>query len=174
MKKGNNTFISDKARIINSENLTIGHNCKIDDNCLIICKSKVKIGNYVHIGTNSILRAHKNITIKDYALISSFTDIYTESNYLNDNSFSHPLFMKKSSSNKALSKELIIEKYSQLGSHSVILPGAKIEEGAIVGALTLINFKTKKWTIYHGNPAKIIGTRNGKLIQKYFNKNNVE
>lgn len=170
MKIGNNTIISNKARIINPKNLIIGHNCKIDDNCLIICVSKVKIGNYVHIGPNSILRAHNNIKIKDYALISSFTDIYTESNYLNDNSFSHPLFMKKSLFNKAFSKELIIGKYSQLGSHSVILPGAKIEEGAIIGALTLVNFKTKKWTIYHGNPAKIIGKRNGKLIKKYFNK----
>lgn len=159
MKLGNKSVVSDKAKIVFPENLLIGDNCRIDDNCLIICKEKVVIGNFVHIGPNSIIRAHQKISIGDYSLISSFADIYTEINYLNDGSFSHPLYKKKNSKNKPLSDKLKIGKFSQIGSHSVILPGAYIGEGVIVGALTLINFKTKNWSIYHGNPAKYLGKR---------------
>ena len=61
---------------------------------------------------------------------------------------------------------LLIEKYSFIGSHRVILPGASLGEGTSVGALTLINFKTKSWNIYNGNPARNLGERNKKLIKK--------
>lgn len=170
MKLGNKSVVSDKAKIVFPENLLIGNNCRIDDNCLIICKEKVVIGNFVHIGPNSIIRAHQKISIGDYSLISSFADIYTEINYLNDGSFSHPLYKKKNSKNKPLSDKLKIGKFSQIGSHSVILPGAYIGEGVIVGALTLINFKTKNWSIYHGNPAKYLGKREREKSTFFYKK----
>jgi len=166
---GKNSFISNKTKVIFPENLVIGNNCRIDDNCILICKKKIIIGNYVHVAPNSIIRAHKEIFISDFTLISSFCDIYTSiDNIGTGKDISHPLFKKNNKHNKPNSSSLKIGKYCQLGSHSVVLPGAELSEGSIVGGLTLINFKTKKWHVYLGNPARLMGVRDKSKVIKFF------
>ena len=161
----NNNFISSSVKIVNPKNLVLGKNIRIDDGVILICQKKMIIESNVHIGPYCVIRSHEKLKIGKFSLISSFVDIFTAIDRVNDQfKLSHSMSKKKNF--KDIRKPIVIEKYSFIGSHSVILPGASLGEGTSVGALTLINFKTKSWNIYNGNPARNLGERNKKLIKK--------
>ena len=63
-----------------------------------------------------------------------------------------------------------MEKFTGIGSNSIILPNVTISEGAVVGALSMVptNSILKPWTIYAGVPAKSVGKRNKEKILKQF------
>lgn len=63
--------------------------------------------------------------------------------------------------------EVIIKKYSQIGTHCVIFPNVIIDEGCIVGAMTLVNKSLNKWSIYIGQPAKYLKERKSKLLDLF-------
>jgi galactoside O-acetyltransferase len=45
------------------------------------------------------------------------------------------------------------EKYSIIGSGSIVLPGVTVYEGAVIGAMSLVTKDVKAWTINVGIPA---------------------
>lgn len=57
---------------------------------------------------------------------------------------------------------VIIEDDVWIGSRVTILPGVKIGRGSVVGAAAVVTKDVEPFTIVGGNPAKIIGRRNGK------------
>ena len=57
------------------------------------------------------------------------------------------------------SKKIVLEKDSCVGTGSVLLPGAYIGEGAVVGANTVVKKKIAPYDIVAGSPARIIGKR---------------
>ena len=46
-----------------------------------------------------------------------------------------------------------------IGQNAVILPGVNIEDGAIIGANSIVGTKVVPYTIVAGNPAKVIRKR---------------
>lgn len=46
-----------------------------------------------------------------------------------------------------------------IGQNAVILPGVNIEDGAIIGANSVVGTKVASYTIVAGNPAKVIRKR---------------
>lgn len=52
-----------------------------------------------------------------------------------------------------------------VGSGSVLLPGAILEQGVAVGALTLIHKRCDTFGIYAGNPARRIKERKRDLLE---------
>ena len=46
-----------------------------------------------------------------------------------------------------------------IGQNAVILPGVNIEDGAIIGANSVVGTKVAPYTIVAGNPAKVIRKR---------------
>ena len=53
-----------------------------------------------------------------------------------------------------------------IGSGTVILPGVRIEEGAAVGALSLVTKSVPGWKIYCGTPAKFLKNRSKALLEQ--------
>jgi galactoside O-acetyltransferase len=49
---------------------------------------------------------------------------------------------------------VLLGKYSQVGANSVLLPSARLGQGAVLGALSLLKEETDEWTIYAGIPKK--------------------
>lgn len=50
-----------------------------------------------------------------------------------------------------------IGRYAFVGTCSVLMPGAEIGEGAIVGAGTVVRGKVEPWKIVIGSPAQVVG-----------------
>lgn len=61
--------------------------------------------------------------------------------------------------------DVFLGRHVIVGSGSVILPGVTIEEGAAIGALTLVNKNCEAFGIYMGNPARRISERKRDLLE---------
>ena len=57
-------------------------------------------------------------------------------------------------------KDVVIEDFVWIGSRVTILPGAKIGEGAIIGAGAVVAGEIPPYAIAGGNPARVIKYRN--------------
>ena len=61
--------------------------------------------------------------------------------------------------------KVVINKYVNVGSNTVIMPNLSIGEGSVVGALSFVNKSLKPWGIYFGTPVKRIGERKRNVIE---------
>lgn len=53
---------------------------------------------------------------------------------------------------------VVIQDYAAIVTMSVLLPGAIIAEGCLIGAHSSVKGETEKHCIYVGNPAKNVGS----------------
>jgi len=123
---GNDTFIQFPVRFEGPKNISIGNN--------------VSINAFVHMW------GHGTINIGDDCLIASHVSI---------NSVTHNPEVLPYKSN-IVTKEVNIGKNVWIGSHSVILPGVKIGDNAIIGAGAVVNKDVPANVTVAGVPAKII------------------
>ena len=147
---GKNVLISKKASIIQANKMIIGDNTRIDDFALLY--GSINIGKNVHITPMCLIGAGStNIVIEDYCTLAYGVKVFSQSDdYING-------FMTGSTVNKKLKndthKKVILEKHVIIGTNTVILPGCIIREGSSIGAMSLVNNSTKKWSLYFGIPA---------------------
>ena len=130
------------------EGLTTGHRVTV--------RELVRAGKNLQIGTLSDLqghceigdyvRFHSNVHIGQHSKIGNFVWIFPYVVLTND---PHP------PSNTMLG--VTVEDYALIATMSVILPGAVIAEGCLIGAHSSVKGKTEKHSIYVGSPAKSVG-----------------
>jgi galactoside O-acetyltransferase len=165
IKCGKNCMIHSTVNISNFKNIILGDNVRIDAFCNIISSKKIFIGSYVHVASYVILYANKkSIKLDKLCGISAGVQIYSHTDDYLGNSFFGP-FNKKRNSGK--SKNILVGKYSIIGSNSIILPGSIIPEGVSVGALSLVSHKLKPWGVYKGNPAVFILPRKKIFLRNF-------
>lgn len=68
--------------------------------------------------------------------------------------------------NIGLLQKTVIGKNVWIGARSIICPGVKIDDGAIVAMGSVVTKSVSKCAIVGGNPAKIIGWRDKELYDK--------
>ena len=98
-----------------------------------------EIGDYV--------RTHSNVHIGQHSKIGNFVWLFPYVVLTND---PHP------PSN--VMQGVIISDYAVIATMSVVLPGAVISEGCLIGAHSSVSGRTEPDMIYSGNPAKKIAT----------------
>ena len=54
---------------------------------------------------------------------------------------------------------IVVGSQAFLGARSLILPGVTIGPGAVIGAGAVVSRDAEPWSIYVGNPAKKVGSR---------------
>lgn len=59
-----------------------------------------------------------------------------------------------------ITSSIEIDENVWIGGNVILLPGAQLQEGVIVGAGAVIAKKIPAYSIVIGNPCKVIGTRN--------------
>ncbi|MFB0924811.1 MAG: acetyltransferase [Vicingaceae bacterium] len=141
------------------EGFTTGFNCRIDaypakdhKNVINIGKN-VQINDYVHIG------AIESINIGDNVLIASkvFISDHNHGKYNGENQDSPNT---KPLERALYSKPIVIEKNVWLGEFVSVLPGVRIGQGSIIGAMSVVNKDIPPYSISVGTPAKVIKTFN--------------
>jgi len=128
---GNNTDIGPTVRFGNyPQNIFIGNHCSLG------------VENHIYAGPNS------KIIIGNGTMIGPLVFMTTE-----------PFSMTKENPDSAHSGhegDIIIGENVRIGTHSILLPGIKIGDGASIGAGSVVTKDIPEKTIYAGNPAKLI------------------
>lgn len=159
---GNNVLISRKASIYGANKIVIGNNVRIDDFCIL--SGRITFGNNIHLAAYSAMYGGEaGIIIHDFANISSRVCIYAISDDYSGRTMTNPTIPEKYK--HIQNEKVIIGKHVIIGSGSTVLPGVTIEEGAALGAMTMLKYSTKPWTIYVGVPAKELKERKRELLE---------
>ncbi len=159
---GDSVLISKKASIYGASRISIGNNVRIDDFCII----------------------SGNVTIKDNVHISAYTGLYGGGEIIIGNNSGCSQRCTLISASDDFSGEymigavipdqftnvtygsIILEDYTQLGANTVVLPNVTIHEGAVVGAMSLVNRDLDEWTINYGVPCQYKKERKKDLLEK--------
>lgn len=159
-KIGKNVLISRFVQFYDEENIEIGNNVRIDDFCIL--SGKIKLGDYIHISAYNALYGRCGIEMDDYSGLSPRCTVFSATDDFTGDFLIGPM-VKKEFTN-VISGSVSIGKYCQIGSGSIILPGIKINEGAVSGAMSLINKNLEEWTINKGIPVRFYKKRSNRLL----------
>lgn len=161
---GENVLISECASIYNPGNIALGNNLRIDDFCVLSAGDEgIEIGNYIHLGVGVTLIGRGAIRLEDFSNLSSRVAVYSSSDDYSGATLTNPMVPEEY---KAVIHEPVrIGRHVIIGSGAVILPGVVLEEGAAVGALSLVTHDCRTFGIYAGAPAKFIKERKRDLLE---------
>jgi galactoside O-acetyltransferase len=160
---GANVSISDRASFYNCAGISIGNNVRIDDFCVFSAGvGGIYIGDHVHVGVFSLLIGAGRITLSDFCNISSRVSIYSSTDDHSGATMTNPTVPAEFTGVKHA--EVFLGKHVLVFGGCVILPGVRLEEGAVVGALSLIKINCEAFGIYAGNPARRIKERKRDLL----------
>ena len=163
-KVGSNVLLSDKSSYYNCPNIEIGNNVRIDDFCVLSAGSGgIFIGRNIHIAVYSLLIGGGKIVLSDFSGLSSRVSIYSSNDDYSGIAMTNPTIPNEFTN--VTHADVIIGKHVIIGSGSIILPGVAIEEGAAIGALSLVKKDCQAFTTYAGYPLKRIGERSNKLLE---------
>lgn len=153
---GRHVYFKERVDISICDNgkLDIGDNSFLHAQCwLLLTKPHphLKIGSWVFIGRNSIIAAKNNISIGDYTVIAPQCYIIDH-----EHGFSSKDLILNQTSNI---KSITIGKDCYIGAKTVVLGGARIGDGAILGAGSIVTKEIPSGEIWAGNPARFIKHR---------------
>ena len=161
---GENVLISDRASFYNCGKISLGDNVRIDDFCILSAgKGGITIGSYVHIAAYSSLMGNALIKLEDFSGLSSRVSIYSSNDDYSGEYMTNPTVPTKYTN--VSEAAVIVMRHAIVGAGSIILPGVTLNEGACVGALSLVKKDCEAFCTYFGLPAKKIGRRSKQLLE---------
>jgi galactoside O-acetyltransferase len=161
---GKNVSLSDRASFYNCAAISIGDNVRIDDFCVLSAGAGgIKVGNNVHIAVFSSLMGAGAISLADFCNISSRVAIYSSTDDYSGATMTNPTIPPEYTGVEHA--DVWLGKHVIIGTGSVILPGARLEEGVAVGALSLIKGSCPAFGVYAGVPAKRLKERKRDLLE---------
>lgn len=120
----------------------------------------VKIGNWTHIRNwcfveQDVVIGH-NTRIMQFCNITAGASIGSECFFapgvimLNDRKISWP------DTENFFREAPVVEDKVKIGGNATICPGVKLGEGCVIGAGAVVTKNTEPWTVYVGNPARVL------------------
>ena len=127
---GVNVKISRYARIYSPHSICIGDNVRIDDFCIL--SGKITLGSNIHISAYVALYGTNGIILKDYSGISPKSVVYSAMDDFSGDYLVGPIHPDDTTN--VTGGPVVIEKYVQVGSNTVVFPNLTIGEGSVIGA----------------------------------------
>jgi dTDP-4-amino-4,6-dideoxy-D-glucose acyltransferase len=161
---GERVRLSRKASLYGAGGISLGSDVRIDDFAVLAAgEGGVQIGSYVHIAVFCSLQGRARIELGDFSGLSSRVSIYSSSDDYSGQWLTNPTVPADLS--EVTHAEVIVGRHVIVGAGSVILPGAILEQGAAVGALSLVRGRCREFGIYFGSPARKIAERRRDLLE---------
>ena len=158
---GKNVKMSRYARIYSPDKVTIGNNVRIDDFCIL--SGNITLGSNIHISAYVALYGSMGIELEDYTGISPRSTIYSAMDDFGGDYLIGPIHPEGTTN--VTGGKVILKKYSQIGTHCVVFPNLTIDEGAVIGACSLVRSSVAPWGIYAGTPIRFIKHRSNKMLK---------
>lgn len=166
---GKDVKLSRKASIYSPQEISIGDNVRIDDFCIL--SGKITLGSHIHISAYVALYGAMGIVLEDYSGISPKSVVYSAIDDFSGNYLIGPIHPEGTT--KVSGGEVRIGRFVQIGSNTVVFPNLIINEGAVIGACSLVNKDIEEWSINYGIPCKKQRKRKRDLL-KFLTLNNVK
>lgn len=159
---GKNVKISDKVSIYNPELMEFDDHSRVDDFCLL--SGKVKLGRNVHIAAFcNIAGGEMGVDFQDFCGLAYGSHVLTQSDDYTGKALVSPTIPAKYKCE--LKSAVLFKKHALVGTCCVIMPGVTLEEGTVIGAMSLVTKSTEPWSIYVGIPAKKVKERKRDMLQ---------
>ena len=117
-------------------------------------RGELAVGNSCTLA-GPIISTNSRVVIGDYALISfqvvladSFAAVPADRDGERD--------VQTSDASTAPPTTIVVGENVWIGARAVLLPGARIGDGAIIGASTVVDFEVPPDAIVAGNPARVV------------------
>jgi len=156
-----NSKISKLASIeISKKNtkIIIGAFSVIDDFVKIKCAGgeggDIIIGKYVYINSGTVLYSGNGIEIGDNTLIGPNCSIIPV-----NHEFKNKKKLIREQGFQVTKNGVKIENDVWIGANVVILDGAFVRKGSVIGANSLVNSETEAYSISFGSPLRLMGFR---------------
>ncbi len=131
--------------------VTLPHSSSLHGRATIYAPEGIVVGQNCTIGDNCILDGRAGITFGDNVNVGAHVAIYTREHDVDSPDFAE------------VGAPVRIGSYAWLASHSVILPGVTVGEGAVVAAGAVVSRNVAPYTLVGGNPAQVIRERSRDL-----------
>lgn len=166
MIQGVDVVISTVSEFRYSDMVILGNHVSIDFG--FYCSTKLDVGDYVHISPHVSVIGGKNsqCVISDFCFVSTGSRLICASEKFLGDGLVGPLIPAEYR-DQTEAYGLMLERFSGVCANSVVMPGATLAEGSVLGANSLLKTSTEPWTIYAGSPAKPIKKRNSAKIIEY-------
>lgn len=125
-------FINATAKLSSVENIELGGNVYIGVECKLYAEGGIAIGEYTKLGEGCLI-------------------LSTGHNYKSRSRIPYDHI--------GLLRRVEIGKNVWIGCRCIVLGGVRIDDGAIVGAGSVVTKSIPKYAIVAGNPARIVGWR---------------
>lgn len=154
---GENVLIHETVVLVGAEMMRLGSNIRIDPYCVISAGEDLSIGSHVHIAAHVLLSGGAGITLHDFSGISHGAKLLSASDDFSAGMLTGPTVPEDL--RNVQSARIVIGRHAVIGANSVVLPGTLVEDGAMVGALSLARGALEAWKVHAGVPARIVGAR---------------
>ena len=127
--------------------LKVGHDTGLYDGTFFDLgpEGAVEIGNFCTL-VGAIINTNNQVKIGNYSFVAHEVVIADTFDAVPEND--------EKDSDK---KDILIGENVWIGANAILLGGAKIGEGSIIGAAAVVDFEVPPYSIVAGNPAKIKG-----------------
>jgi acetyltransferase-like isoleucine patch superfamily enzyme len=159
-------IVSLNSRIRHPDLFEIGVGSILDDYCYI--STRVRIGRFSHIANNCSIAGGRDrlFALGDFSSISAGVKIWCGSDdYVQDLVCSPSGGQVKEN---LILGDVIFDRYTAVGSNSVIMPDNVIPEGVSIGALSYVppRFKFEPYMVYAGSPIRPLKKRDMVGVQR--------
>lgn len=163
LDKTNAFIIHPFTLLLGGERLSIGENTVIDSFVIINAKDDHVIGDHCHIATGVSILGGGQFHMGNYSGVSAGTRVFTGSDDYSGAGMTGPTIPEEYRSCDR--RGVFIGEHAIVGANCVLLPGTVIEEGAAIGAGSVVKGLVPSWEIYAGAIAKQIGIRDKTVLR---------
>lgn len=161
---GRDVQVSDLAKFYGTSRISLGDEVRIDDFCVLSSgEGGIRLGRNVHIAVFCSLMGKGRITLEDFSGLSSRVSIYSSNDDYSGAAMTNPTL--PSEFTQVIHAEVTLCRHAIVGAGSVILPGVTLEQGAVVGALSLVTRDCAAFGVFGGWPARRIGDRSREMLE---------
>lgn len=163
---GEDVFISKNVEIRRPNLVSVGSHTAIDTG--FYCTVSAEIGDYVHIAPyiTAIGGAKGLWKMNHFSTLAAGSRVICGSDDHLGEGLVGPTIPEPYKDHITYAP-VIFERFANIGTNVVIMPGVTFGEGSVVGSNSLVTKSTEPWTIYIGSPAKPVKIRRRDIILEY-------
>lgn len=163
MITGYDVILGDHVFFKRPELVTIGNHVAIDFG--FYCTTQINLGDYVHISpyVTCIGGKYGQFISKGFNNIMSGARIVCSSDRFDDSGLFGAM-IPKDLKGKQITKPVIMEEFSNIGTNAVVLPGSILRKGVLLTVGSVLIGDTEEWGVYKGNPAVLVKKLNNRKI----------